>query len=81
MYGRLGNEMAKEKLSKPIFIISVDTEVIWGYVAYPTLKAVRLMKSDDKKVRGCIDILLNLFEKTQYTSNMGNCGTSLSGSL
>ena len=41
----------------------MDTELIWGYVAYPADDAVRLMKNDDKNVRGCIDILLNLFEK------------------
>ena len=56
--------MSKEKLfDQPTFIISLDTELIWGYVAYPSLKEVSLMKSDDKKVRGCIDILLNLFKK------------------
>ena len=54
--------MTKE-LNKPIFIISLDTELIWGYVAYPTHKAVSLMKNDDKNGRGCIDTLLNLFEK------------------
>ena len=51
------------KLNKSIFIISLDTELIWGYVAYPSFEAVSLMKSDSKKVRGCIDTLLNLFEK------------------
>jgi peptidoglycan/xylan/chitin deacetylase (PgdA/CDA1 family) len=54
--------MAKE-LNKSTFIISLDTELIWGYVAYLPSKAVSLMENDDKKVRGCIDILLNLFEK------------------
>ena len=51
------------KLKKSIFIISLDTELLWGYVAYPSNKAVSLMKNDSKKVRGYIDILLNLFEK------------------
>ena len=54
--------MTKE-LNKSIFIISLDTELIWGYVACPSLEEVSLMKNDDKKVRGCIDNLLNLFEK------------------
>ena len=54
--------MTKE-LNKPVFIISLDTELIWGYIAYPSYKEVRLMKSDDKKGRGCIDTLLNLLEK------------------
>ena len=56
--------MNKEKImDKPTFVISLDTELLWGYVAHPTLEAVNLMKSDSKKGRGCIDILLNLFEK------------------
>ena len=50
-------------LNKPIFIISLDTELIWGHIEYSSYEAVRLMKSDYKKVRGCINILLNLFEK------------------
>ena len=54
--------MTKE-LNKPTFIISLDTELIWGYTAYPLSKVISLMKNDDKKVRGCIDTLLNLFEK------------------
>ena len=54
--------MTKE-LTKPTFIISLDVELIWGYVLHSEDKAVSLMKKDDKKVRGCIDILLNLFEK------------------
>ena len=54
--------MTKE-LNKSIFIISLDTELIWGYAAYPSSGAVSLMKNDDMKVRGCIDLLLNLFEK------------------
>ena len=56
--------MGKEKsFDQPTFIISLDTELIWGYVAYLPSKAVSLMENDDTKVRGCIDTLLNLFEK------------------
>jgi peptidoglycan/xylan/chitin deacetylase (PgdA/CDA1 family) len=56
--------MGKEKLfDQPIFIISLDTESVWGYVAYLPSKAVSLMENDDTKGRGCIDILLNLFKK------------------
>ena len=56
--------MNKEKImDKPTFVISLDTELLWGYVAHPTLEAVNLMKSDSKKGRGCIDTLLNLFQK------------------
>ena len=55
--------MAKKKLDKPIFIISLDIELIWGYISEPTHKSISLMKNDGNKVRGCIDILLNLFKK------------------
>ncbi|HJH27791.1 MAG TPA: hypothetical protein C5S37_13745 [Methanophagales archaeon] len=54
--------MTKE-LNKSIFIISLDTELIWGYTAYPLYKEVNLMKNDNRKVRGCIDTLLALFKK------------------
>ena len=57
--------MSKKIFDQPTFIISLDTELLWGYIAQPpTLRrAISLMKNDDKKVRGCIEILLNLFEK------------------
>jgi len=51
------------KLNKPTFILSLDVELLWGYTGYPTSKKVCLMKNDDTKIRGCIDTLLNLFEK------------------
>ena len=50
-------------MDKPTFIISLDVELIWGYVSEPTRKSISLMKKDDKNGRGCIDILLNIFEK------------------
>ena len=54
--------MIKE-LNKPTFIISLDMESIWGYAAYTSHKDIDLLKRDATKGRGCIDILLNLFEK------------------
>ena len=50
-------------MDNPIFIISLDVELIWGYISEPTNKSISLMKNDDKNGRGCIDSLLNLFEK------------------
>jgi peptidoglycan/xylan/chitin deacetylase (PgdA/CDA1 family) len=50
-------------ITKPTFIISLDVELLWGYAGYPSAKAVNFIESDDAKVRGCIDLLLNLFEK------------------
>ena len=55
--------MRKERIfDQTVFIISLDTELLWGYVAYPTSEAVSLMKNDGNKVRGYIETLLNLFE-------------------
>jgi hypothetical protein len=50
-------------MDNPIFIVSLDVELIWGYISDPNSKVISLMKNDDKKVRGCIDPLLNLFKK------------------
>ena len=52
-----------EEINKPTFIISLDTELIWGSLHSSLSEAVSLMKKDDTKVRGCMDNLLNLFEK------------------
>ncbi len=54
--------MAQE-LNKPIFIISLDVELMWGFAAYPSHTDIGLLKRDDAKGRGCIDTLLNIFEK------------------
>ncbi len=54
--------MTKE-LNKPIFIISLDVELIWGCAAYASHKNIGLLKRDNTKVRGCIDTLLSSFEK------------------
>ena len=50
-------------MDNPIFIISLDVELIWGYITELTHKSITLMKNDDTKGRGSIDTLLNLFEK------------------
>ena len=66
--------MSKKIFDQPTFIISLDTELLWGYAGYPSSKAVSLMKSDAKKVRGCIDALLNLFEKHNITATWAVVG-------
>jgi peptidoglycan/xylan/chitin deacetylase (PgdA/CDA1 family) len=55
--------MAIRTWNNPIFIISLDVELIWGYISDTTHKSITLMKNDDKKGRGCIDTLLSLFKK------------------
>jgi peptidoglycan/xylan/chitin deacetylase (PgdA/CDA1 family) len=52
-----------EMIDRAVFVISLDVELLWGAVLYPTLEGVRLLKNDSKKGRGCVDTLLNLFLK------------------
>jgi hypothetical protein len=52
-----------QELDKPIFIISLDVELMWGFAACPSHTNIGLLKRDDAKGRGCIDFLLNIFEK------------------
>lgn len=48
---------------KSIFIVSIDVELLWGFVCYPEHKFVKLLKNDKEACRGKIDFLLKLFEK------------------
>lgn len=50
-------------LKEPVFIISIDVELIWGYISDPDSKALLLLRKDETKGRGAIDFLLNIFEK------------------
>lgn len=47
-------------INNPIFVISIDTESIWGRM-YSDVKAILL--NNPKRWRDSIDVLLNLFEK------------------
>ena len=53
--------MLNGKFDQPIFIISLDTELIWGII-HTDADASSLI-NDEKHCRGAIDTLLNLFEK------------------
>ena len=61
-------------MDKPTFIISLDVELIWGYISEPTNKVISLMKNDNRKVRSCIDTLLNLFKKHNITATWAVVG-------
>lgn len=50
-------------ISHPSFVISLDTELLWGCTAYPGHKATSLLLNDEEKGRGIINSLLKLFEK------------------
>lgn len=55
--------MGKEKIfDQPIFIMSLDTELIWG----PTKREYReLLRKNKDKLRGSIDFLIRILEKRQ----------------
>ena len=55
--------MGERALIEPTFIISLDVELLWGTVLHPTIKTASLLRNDDTKGRGNIDLLLSLFEK------------------
>jgi peptidoglycan/xylan/chitin deacetylase (PgdA/CDA1 family) len=50
-------------MGKAVFIISLDTESIWGYHAYPFHKDIDMLIRDNTNGRGSINNLLNVFEK------------------
>ena len=53
--------MFNGKFEQPIFIMSLDTELIWGIIHTDT--DASLLINDKKYCRGAIDFLLNIFEK------------------
>ena len=56
-------EESQRPWDKAAFIISIDTELLWGYVLHPHHKMVRLLKQAERAGRGPVDSLLALFEK------------------
>lgn len=48
---------------KPIFIISLDVELLWGYVMEPKSKVISMLQNDTRKGRGAVESLLAIFEK------------------
>ena len=53
------------------FIISIDTELKWGYRFYPNSPMARMLQSNEDKAIAVVDALLNLFEKFRGTRNLG----------
>jgi peptidoglycan/xylan/chitin deacetylase (PgdA/CDA1 family) len=45
------------------FIVSIDTELKWGYRLYPTAKLARLLQAHEEKAIGSIGSFLDLFDK------------------
>jgi peptidoglycan/xylan/chitin deacetylase (PgdA/CDA1 family) len=60
-------------LDKPVFIISLDVEMLWGFNAYPDHPhAVRIRNSVN--AREPVDILLRLFEKHKVPATWATVG-------
>ena len=55
--------MAERFILEPTFIMSLDVELVWGEALHPTSKTASLLRNDDTRGRGNIDLLLSLFEK------------------
>lgn len=59
---------------KPIFLISLDTELLWGFAAYDYHEGMRYLQKDPLKGRGCINSLLNILEKNNVVATWAVVG-------
>ena len=50
-------------MADPVFIISLDLELGWGFILHPENKALRLLRNDPESGRGVVELLLELFER------------------
>jgi peptidoglycan/xylan/chitin deacetylase (PgdA/CDA1 family) len=66
--------METNLMSYPTFIISLDTELIWGYMRYPKDRVVKLLSNDLSRGRRNNDILLQLFEKHRIPATWATVG-------
>jgi len=56
--------MDPELIGRPIFILSLDLELIWGLIGTRSFKSINLLKSaGGTKLRECINFLLGILEK------------------
>ena len=54
---------AEKLIDKPIFIMSLDLELLWGFVLHPGDRGAISLKNDKKRGRDAINFLLDLFKK------------------
>jgi len=55
--------MVSNIVNRPVFVISLDTELAWGFILHAQHKGLALLQSDPEQGRETIDCLLKLFEK------------------
>ncbi len=73
------NALQSIALPKPIFILSVDLELAWGYILYPEGKALALLRSDPDQGRGAVNFLINVLEKYDIPATWAVVGQLLLG--
>ena len=54
---------AQSLLDKPVFVISLDVELLWGLIHEDAKSCITLLINDPQNGRGAIDFLLSVFEK------------------
>jgi peptidoglycan/xylan/chitin deacetylase (PgdA/CDA1 family) len=62
-------------LNRPVFILSVDVELLWGYVLHPKDRAVRLLLRDETKGRGSALALLNILDRHGLPATWATVGS------
>lgn len=61
-------------LEKPIFIVSIDLELAWGFILHPENRILKLLQSDIPKAKRTIDRLLNLLSMYDIQSTWAVTG-------
>lgn len=62
-------------LNRPVFILSVDFELLWGYVLHPKDRAVSLLLRDETKGRRSALALLNLLDRHGLPATWATVGS------
>lgn len=50
-------------MDRPVFVISLDLELAWGFVRHPEHEVLKLLAGDPRHGRGVMEILIGLFDK------------------
>jgi len=70
----MGKSSMTGVLSKPIFTISLDMELGWGFILHQNHKTLALLREDPKQGRGNVEVLLDLFEKYDISATWAVVG-------
>jgi peptidoglycan/xylan/chitin deacetylase (PgdA/CDA1 family) len=61
-------------LNRPAFILSVDVELLWGYVLHPQDRAVALLLRDETQGRSSVLTLLNILDRHALPATWATVG-------